>query len=96
MGAPMKKLIFCLLLVSSVCRAEEWMETINEAGGKILFLPALCTGSTTGRMVIATMRDGGTIHGCWYFFADMIHVVWIGQNGKTSAYDPKTLTYKQN
>ena len=92
----MKKLIFCLLLVSSVCRAEEWMETINEAGGKILFLPALCTGSTTGRMVIATMRDGGTIHGCWYFFADMIHVVWIGQNGKTSAYDPKTLTYKQN
>lgn len=92
----MKKLIFCLLLVSSVCRAEEWMETVNEAGGKILFLPALCTGSTTGRMVIATMRDGGTIHGCWYFFADMIHVVWIGQNGKTSAYDPKTLTYKQN
>jgi hypothetical protein len=92
----MKKLILCLLLVAGVCHAEEWMETVNEAGGKILFLPALCTGSTTGRMVIASTRDGTTIHGCWYFFADMIHVVWVGQGGKTSAYDPKTLTYRQN
>jgi len=33
----MKKLILCLLLVSSVCHAEEWMETVNEAGGKIFF-----------------------------------------------------------
>jgi hypothetical protein len=41
------------------------------------------------------MRDGGTVHGCWYFFADMVHVVWVGQGGRTSAYDPKTLSYKK-
>jgi hypothetical protein len=92
----MKKLIFCLVLVTGVCRAEEWMETINEAGGKILFLSYACPEGTTGRKVIATMRDGGTIHGCWYFFADMVHVVWVGQNGKTSAYDPKTLSYRKS
>jgi hypothetical protein len=92
----MKKLIFWLLLANPIFSyADEWMETVNEAGGKILFLSTLCTGSTTGRMVIATMRDGGTVHGCWYFFADMVHVVWQGQSGRTSAYDPKTLTYRK-
>lgn len=70
------------------------METKNEAGGKILFLNTLCTGSTTGRMVIASARDGTTMHGCWYFFADMVHVVWTGQGGRASTYDPKTLTYR--
>jgi hypothetical protein len=93
----MKKLIFCLLLANPIFSyAEEWMETVNEAGGKILFLSTLCTGSTTGRMVIANARDGTTMHGCWWFFADMVHVVWEKQNGKTSAYDPKTLTYRKS
>lgn len=90
----MKKLIVCLLLVSGISHAEEWMETINEAGGKILFMNYLCPDSTTGRKVIATMRNGNTVHGCWYYFADMVHVVWTGQGGQTSAYDPKTLTYR--
>jgi len=90
-----KKLIFCCVLLANPACAEEWMETVNEAGGKILFLNYLCPDSTTGRKVIATMRDGGTVHGCWYFFADMVHVVWVGQGGRTSAYDPKTLSYKK-
>jgi hypothetical protein len=91
-----KAIIFWVLLANlTFAHAEEWMETVNEAGGKILFLSHLCPDSTTGRKVIATMRDGGTVHGCWYFFADMVHVVWIGQNGKTSAYDPKTLSYRK-
>jgi len=68
----------------------------NEAGGKILFLSHLCTESTTGRKVIATMKDGGTVHGCWYYFADMVHVVWTGQGGKTSAFDPKFLVYRKS
>jgi hypothetical protein len=91
-----KAIIFWVLLANlNFCYAEEWMETTNEAGGKILFIQTLCSGSTTGRMVIATMRDGNTIHGCWWYFADMVHVVWEGQNGKTSAYDPKTLSYRK-
>lgn len=92
----MKKLLLCLMLFCSATHAEEWMETPNTAGGKILFLSAKCAGTDTGRMVIATMSDGGTVHGCWYYFAEMIHVVWTGQGGKTSSYDPKTLTYRKN
>ena len=93
----MKKLLICLLMVCSTAHAEEWMETPNNAGGKILFLPAKCGGNDdTGRLVIATMSDGGTVHGCWYYFAEMIHVVWQGKGGKTSSFDPKTLTYKKN
>jgi hypothetical protein len=87
--------IILLCLIAGTCHAEEWLETQNEAGGKILFLHYGCPEGNTGRKVIASTRDGSTIHGCWYFFADMVHVVWIGQGGKTSAYDPKTLVYKK-
>jgi hypothetical protein len=92
----MRKLFILLLLVCGLAHSEEWMETMNEAGGKILFFNTLCTESTVGKMVIASTRDGSTLHGCWYFFADMVHVVWIGQGGKTSTYDPKTLTYRRS
>lgn len=84
------------LLLCNAAHAEEWMEMPNEAGGKILFLSHLCAESTTGRKVIATMKDGGTVHGCWYYFADMVHVVWIGERGKTSAFDPKFLVYRKS
>lgn len=92
----MKKLILCFALLAGIAHADEWMETNNEAGGKILFLPQKCSGTETGRMVIANARDGTTMHGCWYYFAEMVHVVWTGQGGKTSAFDPKTLIYKKN
>ena len=92
----MKKLIFFCALLANPAFADEWMETPNNAGGKILFLSEKCHGTDTGRMVIATMKDGGTVHGCWYYFAEMVHVVWTGQGGKTSSFDPKTLTYKKN
>jgi hypothetical protein len=92
----MKKLLLLLCLLSPIVHADEWMEINNEAGGKILFLPAKCTGTETGRMVIANAKDGTTIHGCWYYFAEMVHVVWTGQGGKTSSFDPKNLTYKKN
>lgn len=92
----MNKAILILFgLLAGACQAEEWLETNNEAGGRILFLNYGCPEGNLGRKVIATMRDGGTVHGCWYYFADMVHVVWIGQGGKTSAYDPKTLVYKK-
>ncbi len=92
----MKKVLIGLMLVCGMAHADEWMETNNEAGGKILFLPTKCAGNDTGRTVIASGRDGSTLHGCWFYFAEMVHVVWTGQGGKTSAFDPKTLTYKKN
>lgn len=92
----MKKLLWSLVLVACSVQAEEWMETQNNAGGKILFTQAKCDGR--GRMVIATMPDGDTVHGCWYYFSEMVHVVWTDARvrGKTSAFDPKTLSYRNS
>lgn len=91
----MKKFIFALTLIACSAQAEEWMETQNNAGGKILFVTSNCSEGS-GKTVISTMPDGDTIHGCWYYFSDMVHVVWTDPRarGKTSAFDPKTLTYK--
>ena len=95
----MKKLILLCALLANVAHAEEWWETPNNAGGKILFLTAKCDNSeSAGLLVISSMSDGTALRGCWYAFADMVHVVWISPNavkGETSAFDPKTLTYRK-
>lgn len=89
----MKKLIAILLLVCSSAYADKWLEMPNEAGGKIILLPQECTGKK-GRMVIATTPTGANVNGCWYYFADMVHIVWEG--GKTSSFDPNSFTYKES
>jgi hypothetical protein len=92
----MKKLLLILTLLTTSVHAEEWLETRNEAGGKILFLQGYCDDTKqTGRMVIATTPNGDTVNGCWFYFAQMIHVVWTGQGGKTSSFDPNKLDYRK-
>ena len=90
----MKKIALILCLLAGAVHADEWMETQNNAGGKILFTQAQCDGR--GRLVISTLPDGDTIHGCWFYFSDMVHVIWTDARarGKTSAFDPKSLSYR--
>jgi len=90
----MKKLILCLLLVSSVCHAEEWMETVNEAGGKIFFYSFRCADTGTGRQVVSSRPSGSTIKGCWYYYSGMVQVIW--ESGNHSMFDPATLTYRKS
>jgi hypothetical protein len=89
----MKKLLTLLLLVCSTAYAEKWMEMPNEAGGKIILLAGECNNSR-GKMVIATTPSGTNINGCWYYFAEMIHIVW--QGGKTSSFNPNDFVYKES
>jgi hypothetical protein len=93
----MKKLIVGMVLVLPLVAgaAEEWMELKNQAGGKILLLSSKCDrkGSENARMVISTTPAGPNIHGCWYMFADMVHIVWEG--GGTSSFDPKDFEYRK-
>jgi hypothetical protein len=92
----MKKLIAgMVLLLPLVVAAEEWLEMRNQAGGKILLLSSKCErrGSENARMVISTTPAGPNIHGCWYVFADMVHIVWEG--GNTSSFDPKDFEYRK-
>lgn len=85
----MKKLLLILVLICAPAFAETWFEMPNKAGGKILLLTQKCSGSE-GRMVIATTPDGTNTNGCWYYFADMIHVVWSDAGEiKTSTFDPR-------
>lgn len=91
----MKWLLVLLLFCSSV-HADEWLEMPNQAGGKILLLNGVCNArpGREGRMVIATTPSGGNINGCWYYFADMIHIVW--DNGNTSSFSPSDFTYRKS
>lgn len=90
----MQKMILALLLcISCSAHASWWFETANTAGGKILLLPTKCQGSESGRLVIATTPTGATVHGCWYLFADLFHVLW--NNGGASSYDPSIFEYRK-
>lgn len=89
----MKKIILMLVLVCSTAYADKWAEMKNNAGGKIILTTTECR-SGKGRMVIATTPQGDSINGCWYYFSDMVHVVW--DNGKTSSFEPDDFTYKES
>lgn len=89
----MKKLITILLLVCSSAYADKWLEMPNKAGGKILLLTNDCKGGN-GKMVIATTPNGDNVNGCWYYFADMVHIVW--DSGSTSSFDPNNFVYKES
>ena len=84
-----------VILCQSVYAADEWLELPNKAGGRIVLLTGKCVmrGAETGRMVIATTPSGANMHGCWYMFADLIHVVW--EDRSTSSFSPDDFVYKK-
>jgi hypothetical protein len=91
----MKKLLLALMLVSSVVHAqEEWWESENESGGKIVLLPYKCSRaeSTTMRRMYSAHKNGKTWWGCWNFWADQVHVVY--DEGQSYTYDPTLFVRK--
>lgn len=93
----MKKLwvmVVLLCCMSATAAQEEWMEMANAAGGKILLLQGKCRSGREGRLVISTTPSGVNIHGCWYFFADMIHIAW--DSGNTSSFSQDDFVYKRS
>ena len=91
----MKKLFLLLFFYASFSyAADKWLEMPNNAGGKIILLQSNCGSSENGKLIIATTPQGKNVHGCWYYFADMIHVAW--KTGDTSSFDPKDFTFKEN
>ncbi len=94
----MKKLLVALMLVCGVAHAEEWLEMPNEAGGKILLLTLECkskeTGKPDGRQVVTSSPNGTGARGCWFYYADMIHIMW--NDGDSSVFEPNQFTAKNN
>jgi hypothetical protein len=90
----MKKLLLLLLFYSPfTLAAEKWFEMPNEAGGKILLLDSKCENSENGKLVIATSPKGNNLHGCWYYFSEMVHIVW--KNGTTTSYNGNDFTFRE-
>ena len=90
----MKKFIFALALVCGTANAETWFEMPNKIGGKIILTMGKCKAGDEGRIVIATSPDGANAMGCWYYFADMVHIVWNDGSVKTSSFDANSFVQK--
>jgi len=91
----MKKFLLLLTLLCATAQAETWFEMPNKVGGKILLLSQKCSGNE-GKMVIATSPQGTNANGCWFYFADMVHIVWLdGGEIKTSTFDPRDFQMKE-
>ena len=90
----MKRLLIALMLVCGSANAETWFEMPNKSGGKIILTMGKCKANDEGRIVIATAPDGSNSMGCWYFFADMVHIVWNDGSIKTSSFDPNNFVQK--
>ena len=93
-GDEMKKLLMLFIFAASASNAaEKWLEAENSAGGKIILLTEKCNNSE-GRMLLSSSKEGKTIRGCWWYFADMVQVVY--QDGSTYSYDPTNFIVKES
>jgi hypothetical protein len=86
----MNKLLITLMLVSGFAQAaEEWFESANESGGKIVLLTSECNSrpdQKTLRRMYAAHKTGATIWGCWNYWSDQVHVIY--DDGQSYTYDP--------
>lgn len=90
----MKKIIALLMLVPALAHAERWFEMKNNAGGKIILTEYKCEGSKEGKLAIATTDTGKSLDGCWFYFVDMVHVVW--KTGDKSTFEPKDFVARES
>lgn len=88
----MKKLLAITLMIPMLAHAERWLEMPNNAGGKIILTEYKCPDNDKGRLAIATKKDGKTAEGCWFYFTEMVHVVW--NDGLRYTYDPNSFVAK--
>lgn len=90
----LKKWVLMLALVCNLAHADTWGEAKNNAGGKILLTPTPCKGKDAGHIAFSTSAAGVNITGCWFYFADMVHILWA--DGTSSSYDGNTFTVKES
>jgi hypothetical protein len=92
----MKRLLIALMFVSAFAQAaEEWFESLNESGGKIVLLSYECTSrpdQKTLKRMYSAHKNGQTYWGCWNYWADQVHVIY--DEGQSYTYDPALFTRK--
>ena len=90
----MKKLLIGFLFVPMLAHAERWFEMRNNAGGKIILTEYKCENNDKGRAAIATTDTGKTLDGCWFYFTDMVHILW--KSGDKSSFEPKDFVVRES
>ena len=91
----MKKILLIFALLCTTAHAEEWFESANESGGKIVLLTYGCTSrpdATTMKRMYAAHKNGQTTWGCWNYWNDAVHVVY--DDGQSYTYDPNLFSRK--
>lgn len=88
----MKHLILLAALLCGTAQAEVIASSDNNAGGKIL----LTDGKghcTSGRLVMATVKTGEYMTGCWSAYDDQIFVVYT--DGTSRLYPMEGFTVRR-
>lgn len=81
------------MFITPFAYADKWLESSNDAGGKIVLLQNNCDNTGNGKLILASSKTGVSIRGCWYYFGGQIHVVYV--DGTTYAYDPKNFIIRE-
>ena len=94
----MKHLIYItsivLSLVSVSAYADTWV-TRNQAGGTIVLTDRQCSAQYPSLKQMYTRGpDGTTIHGCWGYYDNYVHVVYDDRTERT--YEPSIFTKQEN
>ena len=76
----MKKLLICMLFMSSSVMADTWAMP-NEGGGQIVISDRLCQGYKHIYQAYA-YTNKGYIEGCWALMDGKVHIVWEKNNGR--------------
>ena len=72
----MKYILLSLLTAATVAHADNFAETDNQAGGKIVLMTDVCETDNTQSRAYFYTRDNLTQEGCWKYDAETIVVVW--------------------
>ena len=76
----MKKLLICMLFVSSSVMADTWVMA-NQGGGQIVLTDRKCQGYKA-LFYAYTYTDKAFLDGCWALMDGKVHVVWEKMKGR--------------
>jgi hypothetical protein len=76
----MKRLLVSLLAASTlVAHADNFAETDNQNGGKIIIMTDACDSDKNLSRAFFYTRDGVTEDGCWKYDAETVVITWEKQ-----------------
>ena len=92
----MKKLLICMLFISSSVMADTWIMP-NQGGGQVVLTDRKCEKHKTLNQAY-TYTNKIYVSGCWALIDGRVHVVWDGNERRVyevSDFTPDEVTPKK-